>query len=117
MSNLFQKAAGFIASPLLGQANMLSGSSPSPPTTDYTNPAIAQQLMSNANYNTPYGSQTWDYSNTYTLPNGQKVPLPSSNVTLSPEQQSLFKTQTGLQQNIGNMANNMFGQIGNPIDK
>lgn len=102
---------------LNGVTNFLfGGNSPSPPTTDYTNPAIAQQLMSNSNYSTPYGSQTWDYSNTYTLPNGQRIPLPTSNINLSPAQQGLLNTQTGLQQQIGNRASSMFGQMGNPID-
>jgi len=82
---------------------------------DYFNAALAQQLMSNAGYQTPFGGQTWDYSQTYTLPNGQKIPLPSSTVSLSPQQQQLLNTQTGLQQGIGNLAGSMFGSMGNPM--
>ena len=73
-----------------GSLTLPGQSTPTPPTTDYTNAAIAQQLMSNANYSTPFGSQTWDYSKTYTLPNGQKVPIPSSTTSFSPQAQSLY---------------------------
>ncbi len=62
--------------------------------------AIANNLMSHPNINTPLGSQTWNQTGTadVNIPGLGNVSLPqySQTVQMSPEQQKLYNQQTGI---------------------
>ena len=65
--------------------------------------AVANQAGSNYNQSDPYGSLS--YGQTGTGPGG--VPIYSSSVNLSPEQQNLLNTLQGTQGTAGTSANNL----------
>ena len=88
------------------------GSSPSPPDPTATantqqgfnvSTAADTQAMNAINQSNPYSSLT--YTQTGTGPNG--VPIYSSSLNLSPQQQSLLNTLQGTQQVAGNQANTL----------
>lgn len=71
--------------------------------------ATAQSYLNNGNtQNTPWGStsSTQTGMQTITGPNGEQYQIPrfTQNTTLSPNQQNLFDTQTGVGQQMANLA-------------
>jgi len=78
--------------------------------------AVAQQGLNSTNQNTPYGSLKFNQIGTW--PDG--TPRFEANTTLSPELQNLFNTGIGTQQNIGNTAQslsgNLSGQLGQQVN-
>jgi hypothetical protein len=71
--------------------------------------AIANAALNRVNQYTPYGSST--YSTNGTDANG--IPEYTQNVTLSPEQQSLYNKYTQGQNSLGDIALGMQGQVAN----
>lgn len=71
--------------------------------------ATAQSYLNNGNtQNTPWGSTSSTQSGTQTItgPNGEQYQIPqfTQNTTLSPEQQNLYNVQTGVAQQMANLA-------------
>ena len=84
--------------------------------------AIAQQQLNNINQNTPYGSLTYENTGTYqyTDPStGQTytLPLTTANVELTPEQQQIFDTNQGTQQNMADAGLMLSGNLGDTYNK
>jgi len=114
------KTAEYMTNPI-GADNQYGAKSRTPPQPDYIGAAnaqsygtigasIANNLMSHPNVTTPLGSQTWTQNgNTpIDIPGLGTINIPqySQNISLSPEQQSLYQGQTGLQQNLMGQAQN-----------
>ena len=76
--------------------------------------AIANNMMSHPNVSTPLGSQTWNQTGTsnINIPGIGDIGIPqySQNVSLSPEQQSLYNKQTGLSGNLSDQASQSLNQ-------
>ena len=84
--------------------------------------AMANNLMSRNNVNSPLGTSAYTQigSQKVNIPGLGEVEIPQyeQNVNLSPEQQSLYDTQTGLQQGLmGQFGENMQGGSGALVDK
>ena len=111
-------------------------SAPSPPESpDYKGAAqetfwgnLQAMLAGNAamhgNSYTPMGSETWTQNGTYSVPGigdnpGFELPMYDKNVTLSPEQQALYDSNVGLQQNLMDATGSSLGQtiasLGRPM--
>lgn len=98
------------------------GKSSPPPAPDYVgaanaqgaankDAAIASAQLSNPNIYGPYGSQTVSYANDPTTGN----PVPTINQTLSPAQQQLLNSQTGMQQGLANLGTQSIGTVQNVL--
>jgi hypothetical protein len=76
--------------------------------------ALANNLMSHPNINTPLGSQTWNQSgsSTINIPGLGDISIPqySQTVSMSPEQQSLYDRQTRLSGNLTDQASSSLSQ-------
>jgi hypothetical protein len=92
-------------------------SGPTPPDANQVNQqqsqsniatATAQQNLGQVDQVTPLGNQK--YTQIGTNPDG--TPKYQSTITLSPEQQGLYNTSVGNQQQIGNIAQQQVGQVG-----
>lgn len=92
-----------------------------PPAPDYIGAANAQsegsqELANQQNYanrpnvTTPWGSQTWDTSQTVDPSTGKPVTQWNSNVQLSPEQQAALDSQLSIQQGRSQAAETLLGQ-------
>lgn len=78
--------------------------------------ATAQSYLNNGmSQNTPWGStsSTQNGFSTITGPNGEQYQIPrwTQNTTLSPNQQNLFDTQTGVAQQVANIASRQGGAL------
>lgn len=106
------------------------GSDP-PPAPDYVGQAEAQGASSQQNLasqtwanrpdiNTPWGSQTWDSSSSIDPATGMPVTSWTSNINLSPQQQSALDSQMAIQQGRSEGAQtllgNAVGALQNPMD-
>lgn len=67
-------------------------------------------VLNNVNQNTPYGSITYTQEGDGTY-DRTKPPQFTSNITLSPEQQALYDTQTRSQQGLATLGENQIGRI------
>lgn len=74
--------------------------------------ALANNIMSHPNVNTPLGSQTWKQTGStgIDIPGLGHIDLPNytQNVQMSPEQQKLYQQQTGL-------SSGLYGQAANSL--
>ncbi len=84
--------------------------------------AISNSILGNADTSGPYGSTTNNISGyeTVTDPStgtSYQVPRFSQTTTLSPEQQQLYNQQVGLQQQLGGIASQQAGRIGDLLGR
>lgn len=75
--------------------------------------AIASAQLSNPNVTNPYGGQSVSYTNDPTTGN----PVPNVNQYLSPSGQKLFDTYQGVNQQLGDVAQQGVGYVQNMLDK
>lgn len=94
------------------------GSAPAPPDPRETSAAqtgtnvsttLANNIMGMVNQNTPYGNLSYEQTGEYTWTDpytGETYTVPTydATTTLSPEQQALYDTNTGTQQNLADTA-------------
>lgn len=80
-------------------------------TTSNVNTAVANAYLGNTNQVTPYGNLTYDKTGTQNV-GGNDVPQFTATQTLSPDQQAIYNSQTGLtKQALGGIAPNILNQI------
>jgi hypothetical protein len=108
----------------IGRRMTLEGGGKSSAAPDYTGAAgvqaasskeatTAQNWANRPTINTPWGSQTWDASQTVDPATGQPVTSWAQNINLSPEQAAALKGQQGITQGRTDLAGNMMGQVAN----
>lgn len=84
--------------------------------------ALATQQLNTINQKGPQGSIDYTQSGTYDFTDpstGKKYTLPklTQTTTLSPQQQAIYDTQQGTQQNLANVAKDQSGRIGTLLNK
>lgn len=77
--------------------------------------AMANAALNNTNQRTPYGNLTYNKIGAETLADGTVVPRYEAVTTLSPEQQKLYESQTGLQQGALDLAKTQIGRVGDTL--
>lgn len=103
-----------------------SGHKDAPPPPDYAGAAQAQadasmyntlqQTYANRpNTSTPWGSQTWQATQTIDPATGQPVTSWTSNVNLSPDQQRIFDAQERFQGGSYDLANTLLGNAASEL--
>jgi hypothetical protein len=85
------------------------------------NSAIASGVIGNANTVSPYGSTSYNQTDTYTMtsPDGQtyQVPRYTQTTTLSPEQQKLYDSNTRVQQGFNDLAEGQTSRLQGILDR
>jgi hypothetical protein len=83
------------------------------------NSAIASGVIGNVNQTGPYGSTSYNQTDTYTMtgPDGQtyQVPRYTQTTTLSPEQQQLYNQQTQIGSKMNNLASGQLDTLGSVL--
>jgi hypothetical protein len=83
------------------------------------NGAIATSVLGNVNQVGPYGSTSYNQTDTYTMtgPDGQTYQIPryTQTTTLSPEQQGLYNQQTQIGSKSNNLALNQLDTLGSVL--
>lgn len=79
--------------------------------------AAGQQAMNNVNQFTPYGNVQYTHYADFDLGNGNKVPQWRADVTLSPEQDKLYRTGTDVTQGAYDLAKAYTGRIADATAK
>jgi hypothetical protein len=88
-------------------------------TGSNVNSAIASGVIGNVNQTGPYGSTSYNQTDTYTMtgPDGKtyQVPRYTQTTTLSPEQQQLYNQQTQIGGKMNNLASNQLDTLGSVL--
>jgi hypothetical protein len=83
------------------------------------NSAIASGVIGNVNQTGPYGSTSYNQTDTYTMtgPDGKtyQVPRYTQTTTLSPEQQQLYNQQTQIGSKMNNLASGQLDTLGSVL--
>lgn len=80
-------------------------------TTSNVQTATANAVLGNTNQVTPYGNLTYNQTGSQNI-GGNEVPQYTATQTLSPDQQQIYNSQTGLtKQALGSVAPNVLNQI------
>lgn len=106
------------------------GKPKAPPPPDYTaaakaqgeanvNSSLATNYMNQVNQTGPYGSITYNRSNTdgYTLPDGTFIPNTTVTTTLSPEQQKLYDQNVNISTQLNDLATQGIGYVSEASSK
>jgi hypothetical protein len=85
------------------------------------NSAIASGVIGNVNQSGPYGSTSFNQTDTYKMtgPDGQTYDIPryTQTTTLSPEQQQLYDQQTRLSTSFNDLAQSQTDRLGSVLGK
>lgn len=106
------------------------GKPKAPPPPDYAaaakaqgeanvNSSLATNYMNQVNQTGPYGSITYNRSNTdgYTLPDGTFIPNTTVTTTLSPEQQKLYDQNVNISTQLNDLATQGIGYVAEASSK
>ena len=106
------------------------GKPKAPPPPDYAaaakaqgkanvNSSLATNYMNQVNQTGPYGSITYNRSNTdgYTLPDGTFIPNTTVTTTLSPEQQKLYDQNVNISTQLNDLATQGIGYVSEASSK
>lgn len=106
------------------------GKPKAPPPPDYAaaakaqgeanvNSSLATNYMNQVNQTGPYGSITYNRSNTdgYTLPDGTFIPNTTVTTTLSPEQQKLYDQNVNISTRLNDLATQGIGYVAEASSK
>ena len=79
--------------------------------------AETQQALNMVNQETPFGNLTYSQNGYQTGPNGTIIPQYQATQTLSPQEQQLWNTTLGTQQQLGTEASNLVPSLSSALSK